>query len=125
MCGRYTLTKEEKKLLKRLGIVDFEGRQPFVPRYNIAPTQDALVAFYDNDAFHLEPFRWGLIPSWAKDAKIGNSLINARCETIAEKPAFRSAFKRRSKQFLIPSAWNHCRRARGTFNAGPYLSLAL
>ena len=66
-----------------------------LPRYNIAPTQLVAVVRLDDGQRVIKPLRWGLIPSWAKDARIGNSLINARAETIAEKPAFRSAFKKR------------------------------
>jgi putative SOS response-associated peptidase YedK len=74
--------------------------EDLVPRYNIAPTQ-AVITVTDEGERRLEQMRWGLIPSWAKDAKIGSSLINARAETLAEKPAFRSAFKRR--RCLIPA----------------------
>jgi putative SOS response-associated peptidase YedK len=70
------------------------------PRYNIAPTQ--LVAVIANNGKNmLEFYRWGLIPSWAKDSKAGSRMINARAETLAEKPAFRTAFKRR--RCLIPA----------------------
>ena len=64
------------------------------PRYNIAPTQP--VAVVTNDGRNrMEYFVWGLIPSWAKDPAMGSKMINARAETLAEKPAYRSAFKRR------------------------------
>jgi putative SOS response-associated peptidase YedK len=70
------------------------------PRFNLAPTQ--LMPVVPNDGQRmLDAFRWGLIPSWAKDASIGNKLINARCETVAEKPSFRSALKRRRCLLLI------------------------
>jgi putative SOS response-associated peptidase YedK len=65
------------------------------PRYNISPTQLVPVVRTGQIGQELTMLRWGLIPSWAKDPKIGYSLINARSETAAEKPAFRSAFKRR------------------------------
>jgi putative SOS response-associated peptidase YedK len=64
-------------------------------RYNIAPTQPVAVIANQDGPRRIELFQWGLIPSWAKDPKIGNSLINARSETVAEKPAFRAALKRR------------------------------
>ncbi|MCS6911475.1 MAG: SOS response-associated peptidase, partial [Anaerolineales bacterium] len=70
------------------------------PRYNIAPSQPVAIV-PNREPRRLELFRWGLIPSWAKDPKIGNSLINARAETAAEKPAFRAAFRRR--RCLIPA----------------------
>ncbi|MCP3057631.1 SOS response-associated peptidase [Myxococcus sp. K38C18041901] len=70
------------------------------PRFNLAPTQ--LMPVVPNDgARMLDAFRWGLIPSWAKDASIGNKLINARGETVAEKPSFRSALKRRRCLVLV------------------------
>src|SRR5439155_13144753 len=71
------------------------------PRYNIAPSQPiAVVANSGNN--QIEFFRWGLVPSWAKDPSIGNRMINARCETLAEKPMFRAALKRR--RCLIPAS---------------------
>jgi putative SOS response-associated peptidase YedK len=66
------------------------------PRFNIAPSQPVPVVRADEHGTrHLDQLRWGLIPSWAKDPKIGHRLINARAETVAEKPSFRAAFKRR------------------------------
>ena len=70
------------------------------PRYNIAPTQPVLT-IPNNHADRLEMFHWGLIPSWAKDPSIGNRMINARAETLAEKPAFRTALRRR--RCLVPA----------------------
>jgi putative SOS response-associated peptidase YedK len=70
------------------------------PRYNIAPTQTVSV-IYDESPGVLSSAKWGLIPFWAKDRKIGSSLINARCETVAVKPAFRTAFKKR--RCLVPA----------------------
>jgi putative SOS response-associated peptidase YedK len=73
---------------------------PDVPRYNIAPTQPVLAIANDHPD-RVAHFRWGLIPSWAKDASIGSRLINARAETLAEKPAFRTALRRR--RCLVPA----------------------
>jgi putative SOS response-associated peptidase YedK len=70
------------------------------PRYNIAPTQSVIVVGDDGKRY-LKPMRWGLIPSWAKDPSIGNRMINARAETLAEKPAFRAALKKR--RCIIPA----------------------
>jgi putative SOS response-associated peptidase YedK len=70
------------------------------PRYNLAPTQLMPVVINDGQRV-LDAYRWGLIPSWAKEAAIGNKLINARCETVSEKPSFRSAFKRRRCLVLV------------------------
>ncbi len=94
MCGRFTLKTSRAKItemfrLQRLGEFD--------PRYNIAPSQPVLAVRTDADGGQREGvmLKWGLIPSWAKEPGIGNSLANARAETVAEKPAFRSAFKKR------------------------------
>ena len=95
MCGRYTETRREKALLKRLGI-ELPEQDLFTPRYNIAPTQTAGVIVESEDGQRaLRNFKWGLIPFWAKDEKIGSNAINARCETLAEKPMFRTSFKKR------------------------------
>jgi putative SOS response-associated peptidase YedK len=75
---------------------------PSVPRYNIAPTQPiAAIRLAEDGQRELTFFHWGLIPSWAKDVKIGSRMINARSETVTEKPSFRAAFKRR--RCLIPA----------------------
>ncbi len=78
---------------------DFEARDlVFHPRYNVAPTQEVVAVLSDGDSpghNRAEMMRWGLIPFWAKDSKIGARMINARAETVAEKPAFRNALKKR------------------------------
>lgn len=102
MCGRYTLTVDPADLIEAFGLNPDASPDlgELGPRYNIAPTQ-AVAVIPNTSPRHVEVMRWGLIPSWAKDPKIGNSLINARGETVAEKPSFRSAFKRR--RCLIPA----------------------
>ena len=99
MCGRYTLTVEEKELNKEFEAIVFG---PLQPRYNLAPTQLAPVVRMtaDGGQRQLAMHRWGLIPSWAKDSSIGNRMINARAETAADKPAFRTALKR--QRCLVP-----------------------
>lgn len=97
MCGRYTLTKLEQVLK------DFPGVQAPVrwePGGNIAPTQGVLV-LANNHPDRFEVFRWGLVPSWAKDPSIGSRMINARAETLAQKPAFKTALRRR--RCLVPA----------------------
>jgi putative SOS response-associated peptidase YedK len=100
MCGRFTLKTSPARIARLLGL---KSVPDFEPRYNIAPSQPVL-------AVRLEPERgereaafleWGLIPSWAKEPGIGNKLANARADTVAEKPAFRSAFKKR--RCLVPA----------------------
>src|SRR5688572_13100900 len=97
MCGRYTLFRLEQ-LLQQLHLAPPPAGVS--PRYNIAPTQPVLTLTNEHPD-RLDYFRWGLVPSWAKDPSIGNRLINARAETLADKPAFRSAFKRR--RCLVPA----------------------
>lgn len=94
MCGRFSFTQSEKIVAE---IFQLASVPTLSPRYNIAPTQPVPTVLVDSDDKnrHLKMLRWGLIPSWSKDIKIGAKLINARAETVAEKPAFRSAFKRR------------------------------
>ena len=93
MCGRFTLTINPDELQQQFGLSQPPPAQ-LVPRYNIAPSQ-AVAVIANNSDRKLELFQWGLIPSWAKDPKIGNKMINARAETLAEKPSFRTALKRR------------------------------
>ncbi len=99
MCGRFTLATTPADLLKLFGAAPGFSLKP---RYNIAPSQDILGYFFQSETAQNDFawFRWGLIPSWAKDEKIGNRMINARSETVAEKPAFRAAFAKR--RCLIP-----------------------
>ena len=90
MCGRFTLTVDPAELKDEFGGADFPAK--FEPRYNIAPTQPIL-AIPNDGRNKADFFVWGLIPSWAKDPEIGNRLINARGETLAEKPSFRGSYK--------------------------------
>jgi putative SOS response-associated peptidase YedK len=90
MCGRFTLTVDEDKLKKEFADYTLPAR--YAPRYNIAPTQPVL-AIPNDGKKAADFFVWGLIPSWAKDPEIGNRLINARGETLAEKPSFRGGYK--------------------------------
>lgn len=93
MCGRFTLRTSAFVLAQAFGV---RAGADWAPRYNIAPTQTILaVALNGEKERDWGLFRWGLIPSWADDPKIGNQMINARAETVAAKPAFRSAFRRR------------------------------
>jgi putative SOS response-associated peptidase YedK len=97
MCGRYTLTDGEKVVEAVPNVTVREDLRKVLGRrrFNIAPTQDVLVVVQAGERPELEVMQWGLIPSWAKDAAIASQLINARAETIVEKPAFRKAFERR------------------------------
>ena len=99
MCGRFTLTADQDSFENRFSLTRFD--LGWVPSFNIAPTQEVLTVTNDGSENRPELMRWGLVPSWAKDPKIGNRMINARSETLAEKPSFRTAFKRR--RCLIPA----------------------
>jgi putative SOS response-associated peptidase YedK len=90
MCGRFTLTVDPAELQD--AFCDFIFPTQFTPRYNIAPTQPIL-AIPNDGKNTADFFLWGLIPSWSKDPSIANKLINARGETVAEKPSFRGSFK--------------------------------
>ncbi|NJR49908.1 MAG: SOS response-associated peptidase [Leptolyngbyaceae cyanobacterium CSU_1_3] len=91
MCGRFTQSLTGEAIASAFDLAEIP---PWVPRYNIAPTQ-MVPAILLHDTRQFQALRWGLIPSWAKDPTIGAKLINARSETVAEKPSFRSAFKKR------------------------------
>jgi putative SOS response-associated peptidase YedK len=92
MCGRFTLTTDPEQLQAAFNWLNLPGG--IKPRYNVAPTQPVAVVANDGKNM-LDFYTWGLIPSWAKDPSIGNRMINARAETLSEKPAFRSSFRRR------------------------------
>jgi len=94
MCGRYTLRTKLNVLLSQFAAELAEGAE-WEPRFNIPPTSNVPAVRLDEGKRQLALFKWGLIPSWAKDAKIAYSTINARGDTVATKPAFRSAFKKR------------------------------
>lgn len=96
MCGRFALLTPGHDLLTQFDVTETPVDVSMIgPRYNIAPTQPVVVVRQSSDQRELTFLQWGLIPSWAKDHKIGSRLINARSETVAEKPSFRAAFKRR------------------------------
>jgi putative SOS response-associated peptidase YedK len=110
MCGRFSLHQSAIQLAEI-----FEVPEPdWTPRYNIAPTQPVLaLGCYEagmDRRFRL--LRWGLIPAWAKEEAIGNKLINARSETVAEKPSFRSAFKQR-RCLIVADGFYEWKRTAG------------
>ena len=97
MCGRYTQVRAWSDLVRLYRITAPVPPLNLPPRYNIAPTQDVPVVRADRKSGERElvMMRWGLVPFWAKDIGVGVKMINARAETIADKPAFRDAFRRR------------------------------
>ncbi|MET1027162.1 MAG: SOS response-associated peptidase, partial [Dongiaceae bacterium] len=99
MCGRFILTTPLEALEALFAISANTNLQP---RYNIAPTQEvAVVGRAQDGRREMRMFRWGLVPSWAKDTKMAAGMINARSETVQEKPAFRQAFAKR--RCLVPA----------------------
>lgn len=100
MCGRYTLRTPADVLVE---VFDLAPAYDFALRYNIAPTQDvpSIIRDRDDGARHLMPMHWGLVPFWAKEPSLGGRMINARAESVSEKPAFRQAFLKR--RCLIPT----------------------
>ena len=100
MCGRYSLSTSPEDIVNEfsdeinfLGLEELNSSYDWQPRFNIAPSQYSLVAAEPENTPQLALMRWGLVPHWAKDEKIGYKMINARAETVAEKPAFRGAFR--------------------------------
>lgn len=100
MCGRYTITISLEELMLRFHI-DSEFKLYHRPRYNVAPGQLVLAVINDGQRNRIGELKWGLVPSWAKEQSIGSKMINARAETVAEKPAYRIPLER--KRCLIPA----------------------
>lgn len=103
MCGRYRLAKDWAQIERRFGAKLADATKPLDPRYNIAPT-DEVVAIRrrkDHEQPEVELLRWGLVPHWAKDTKGGAKMINARAESLMERPAFRSLVE--THRCLIPA----------------------
>jgi putative SOS response-associated peptidase YedK len=121
MCGRFTLTADLDSIQAAFPWLEMQpGLQP---RYNIAPTQPVAVASNDGKN-RLDYFVWGLIPSWAKDPQIGSRMINARGETLAEKPSFRSALRRRRCLILADGFYEWRQEPGGKRKTPMYIRLA-
>jgi len=101
MCGRYVLRRLKEWLDDAFAELKIRPDLSFLARYNIAPTQNVPAVRWEEGGPALVNLRWGLIPSWAKDPSIGSRMINARAESLADKPVFRTAFQRR--RCLIPA----------------------
>lgn len=99
MCGRYKLLFSAEELARRFAAIT--GDLTIAPRYNISPGTYQPLIWQSPEARRLEAFWWGLVPAWAKDKSFGARTINARGETVAEKPAFRAAFRQR--RCLVPA----------------------
>jgi len=116
MCGRYASSRRPEDLIEEFEVVDNRVPEPLPPDFNVAPTKEVYAvverppsqspkkkagAAGEPPERQLRVVRWGLVPSWAKDPSIGNRMINARMETVAEKPAFRRAFA--ARRCLLPA----------------------
>lgn len=95
MCGRFTLSTNFETLMDRFEIDDAFEESDYHISYNIAPTQQVVSVINDGMKNRMGYLKWGLVPNWSKDEKIGYKLINARAETLSEKPSFRNAFQKR------------------------------
>lgn len=111
MCGRYFQARSSGDIARHFGTVNATPNLP--PSFNRAPTQEGLVVrrHPESGALHLDVLRWGLVPHWARDASGAARMINARAESVAEKPAFRDAFAKR--RCLVPMDGFHEWRAEG------------
>ena len=121
MCGRYAASRSPDDLVVEFEAVRAEGQSPLPADYNVAPTKDVYVVRHkkERDAEgaltggghrELRAVRWGLVPSWAKDVSVGNRMLNARVESLTEKPAFKKAAA--SRRCLVPAdGWFEWRRA--------------
>src|ERR1700694_802382 len=92
MCGRFVITSPPEALRQIFGYAE---QHNFPPRFNISPTQPIPVVITENGSRHFHLMRWGLLPAWVKDPRKFTLLINARAETVLDKPAFKNAMKRR------------------------------
>ncbi len=112
MCGRFTSLLSPEMLEEIFGV---QAPPYFAARYNIAPTQQIwIIRQTATGGRYLSPVRWGLVPHWAKDLSMGSHMINARCETVHDKPAFRIAI--RARRCIIPASgffeWDHSGKVR-------------
>lgn len=111
MCGRFAFYSPTEATAALFGVSEMPKLKP---RYNIAPTQDiAAVRMGTEDSREFSLLRWGLVPFWAKDPSIGNRMINARAETVAEKPSFRAAYRNRRCLILADGFYEWRKEADG------------
>lgn len=111
MCGRYTLLAEEVDILREFGIS--HPLDDYEPRFNIAPGQKVLAIIHSGKEKRAGMMYWGLVPSWAKDPKIGYKMINARSETAHEKPSFQSLLSRKRCLIIADSFYEWMKDEKG------------
>lgn len=120
MCGRFAFYSPHEAVVRLFGVADAPQVEP---RYNIAPTQFIAVVRADRAGVRsLAMLHWGLVPSWAREKSIGARMINARAETLGEKPSFRNAYKR-SRCLVLADGWYEWQRS-GSVKQPYYLSFA-
>jgi putative SOS response-associated peptidase YedK len=110
MCGRFAFYSSHEAVRRLFGVAD---APPIEPRYNIAPTQFVAAVRADDTGRRLAMLYWGLVPHWAKDKRTGARMINARSETLKEKPSFRNAYRRRRCLVLADGYYEWQRRNEG------------
>jgi putative SOS response-associated peptidase YedK len=103
MCGRFTLTATFEQLIERFDIESFRIEEDYVPNYNVAPSQSVLAVINNGKINKMGYLRWGLIPPWSKEPKMGNKMINARAETLSEKASYRNAYQKKRCLILADS----------------------
>ncbi|MCL1630533.1 SOS response-associated peptidase [Sporolactobacillus sp. CPB3-1] len=116
MCGRFTLIAPYQYITARFGVRHAVSKEKYNASYNTAPGQNILAVVRGSSGNRMGYLRWGLIPSWAKDEKIGYKLINARSESVTEKPSFRESFSKRRCLIIADSfyEWDHNEHSQKT-----------
>lgn len=99
MCGRFTLFADYEQILERFDVDVAFDEEKYSPNFNVAPSQSVISIINDGSRNRLGALRWGVMPGWAKDEKIGYKMINARSETVDEKPSYRNAFYKKRSDF--------------------------
>lgn len=114
MCGRFTLFAEYDEIIDRFDIEAAIQSEHYSPNYNVAPSHSVLSVINDGTKNRLGYLKWGLIPPWSKDEKIGYKMINARAETLVEKPSYRNAYKKRRCLIIADSFYEWKRHSDKT-----------
>ena len=118
MCGRFVSSSPPDEIAKYFGVEEVSERV-LEPNYNVAPTLDIYTVLETGGVRRLEPIHWGLVPIWAKDMKVGNRMINARAESLAEKNAYKRAYRKR--RCIIPAdGFYEWRKVPGQKKKQPY-----